>query len=79
MEQQILERLDRIEAALSAPPKEYLNTAEAAAYVGVSSRTLNTWLADGSGPVAHRVGGRLIFSRDDLRAFLARHRGRDRT
>jgi predicted DNA-binding transcriptional regulator AlpA len=71
---EIIERLERIEAAVSAPPREYLNIEQAADFVGVSRQTLDLWRMDTTGPSYHRVGRRVLYSVADLRAFMDAHR-----
>tara|TARA_R110002049_G_scaffold67291_2_gene174777 strand:+ start:1530 stop:1766 length:237 start_codon:yes stop_codon:yes gene_type:complete len=68
---QIVERLERIEARLSAPPRAYLPVAEAADYLGLSKQQLDLWRMKGGGPAFHRVGRKCLYAVDDLRAFMA--------
>ncbi len=67
---QIVERLDRIEARLASPPRAYLPVAEAAEYLGLSKQQMNLWRMRGAGPAFHRVGRRCLYAVDDLRAFM---------
>lgn len=69
-QQEILERLERIEAAVIAPPKEYLNNKQAAEFIGVSRQTLDLWRMNAEGPAVHRVGTRVLYSVADLRAYM---------
>ena len=50
---------------------DYLKTAEAAEFLGVSQNTLRTWAASGAIPM-HRnpANGYRLFKRDDLETFL---------
>jgi excisionase family DNA binding protein len=50
---------------------EYLHTAEAAEYIGVSQNTIRKWAARGDIPM-HRnpANGYRLFKRNDLDAFL---------
>ena len=67
---EVIERLDRLEAALRAPPREYLGTEEAAGFLGLSRQQLELWRAGGGGPAFHRVGRRVLYSVADPRAFM---------
>jgi excisionase family DNA binding protein len=50
---------------------DYLKTAEAAEFLGVSENTLRTWAGDGAIPM-HRnpANGYRLFRKSDLEAFL---------
>ena len=52
---------------------EYLQTAEAAEYLGVAQNTIRKWAARGELPV-HRnpANGYRLFKREDLKKFLAK-------
>ncbi len=50
----------------------YLRTKEAAHYVGLSARTLEKHRTYGTGPAYRKVGGRVIYSIEDLRAWTDR-------
>ena len=50
----------------------YLRTKEAAHYVGLSARTLEKHRTYGTGPAYRKVGGRVIFTLEDLRAWADR-------
>ena len=56
----------------------YLNTREAAAHLGLSTRTLDRYRVSGEGPVFLRFGGRVRYLREDLDAW-ARTRRRKST
>lgn len=71
---EVLERLDRIEARLAAPPKEYLSVEEASDFVGVSKVLLDEWRSKGAGPAYHKIGRRVLYSVNDLRAFASASR-----
>ncbi|MEH6521618.1 helix-turn-helix transcriptional regulator [Sulfitobacter sp.] len=71
MQQDIIQRLERIEAAVVAPPKEYLNIKQAADFIGISRQTLDLWRMNAEGPAVHRVGTRVLYSIADLRAFMS--------
>jgi predicted DNA-binding transcriptional regulator AlpA len=70
----IIERLERIEAAVASPPREYLNIEQAAAFIGVSRQTIDLWRSEATGPDFHRVGRRVLYAVADLRAFMERHK-----
>ncbi len=48
-------------------PPRYLRTPEAARFLGLSGRTLEKHRYFGTGPVYRRIGGRVVYSVDDLR------------
>ena len=52
---------------------EYLQTAEAAEYLGVAQNTIRKWAARGDIPM-HRnpANGYRLFKREDLKKFLAK-------
>lgn len=52
----------------------YLNTAQAAHYVRLSGRTLETLRTNGGGPAYRKHGGRICYHIDDLDAWSAAHR-----
>lgn len=72
--EQVLERLERVEAALRAPPRGYLNTKEAASFTGISTVQMEEWRSRGGGPAYHKVGRKVLYSLEDLRAFVASNR-----
>ena len=43
---------------------------DAATYLGLKSKTLSMWQLQGKGPRSRRVGGRVIYFKDDLDAFV---------
>jgi hypothetical protein len=55
--------------ANSAISLRYLRTAEAARYLSLSPRTLEKHRTYGTGPAYRKVGGRVIYALDDLRAW----------
>jgi len=46
------------------------DTAEAAAFLRRSKRTLETWRVSGGGPVYVKAGGRALYRECDLLAFV---------
>lgn len=53
------------------PPK-LLNVPEASEYIGVSQRTIRTWIADREIRVS-RLGGRVLLRLVDVDRFIERH------
>lgn len=70
----VMERLDAIEARLAAPPREYLGVEGAAEFVGLSKQQLDLWRMRGGGPAFHKVGRRVLYAVADLREWMALHR-----
>ena len=56
----------------------HLNTREAAAHLGLSTRTLDRFRVSGDGPVFLKFGGQVRYLREDLDAW-ARSRRRKST
>lgn len=57
------------------PEKDVLTPAEAAAYIGVGARTLQSWRSKGQGPRFVRIGfgqGRIRYLQAELDAWLGR-------
>lgn len=48
-----------------------LNVEQAARFLGVSVSTLNRWRGTNEGPVWIKLGGRVYYHAEDLRAFSA--------
>ena len=55
---------------------EYLNTREAAAHLGLSTRTLDRYRVSGDGPVFLKFGGRVRYLREDLDGWARSRRRR---
>lgn len=51
-------------------PSRYLRTPEAARFLNLSPRTLEKHRTYGTGPVYRKIGGRVVYSMDDLQAWL---------
>lgn len=47
-------------------PPRFLRTPEAARFLGLSGRTLEKHRCYGTGPAYRKIGGRVIYSLDDL-------------
>lgn len=71
---EVIERLTRIEATLAAPRKEYLTVEEAAEFISISKVLLDEWRCKGGGPAYHKIGRRVVYSVNDLRAFASASR-----
>lgn len=53
----------------AAIPPRYLRTPEAARFLGLSGRTLEKHRSFGTGPIYHKLGGRIVYALDDLQAW----------
>jgi len=53
-------------------PPRYLRTKEAAAFLSLSARTLEKHRTYGTGPAYRKLGGRVVYSVDDLEAWADR-------
>lgn len=58
---------------------ERLNSAEAAAYLGLKTATLNKWRVYGDGPPFIKVGRLIRYLKADLDAYLSSRRVRSTT
>ncbi len=54
---------------LTEIPTRYLRTPEAAHFLGLSSRTLEKHRTYGTGPAYRKLGGRIVYTVGDLRAW----------
>ena len=52
----------------------YLSTRSAAAYLGLSPRTLDRYRVSGGGPDFYRFGGRILYRQADLEHWAAERR-----
>jgi predicted DNA-binding transcriptional regulator AlpA len=57
--------------ATNLPPR-YLRTPEAARFLGLSGRTLEKHRTYGTGPRYSKLGGRVVYSVEDLQAWVDR-------
>jgi predicted DNA-binding transcriptional regulator AlpA len=55
---------------INLPPR-MLRTKEAATFLGVSRRTLEKHRTYGTGPTYRKIGGRVVYTVDDLLAWSA--------
>lgn len=53
-------------------PPRYLRTSEAARFLSLSGRTLEKHRTYGTGPAYRKIGGRVVYAVDDLRAWADR-------
>ncbi len=53
-------------------PPRYLRTPEAARFLSLSGRTLEKHRTYGTGPAYRKLGGRVVYSIDDLQAWADR-------
>ncbi len=56
----------------NALPPRYLRTQEAARFLGLSGRTLEKHRTYGTGPRYSKLGGRVVYSLDDLQEWANR-------
>lgn len=49
----------------------FLRTHDAAAFLGLSGRTLEKHRCTGTGPIFRKLGGRVVYAIDDLEAWAA--------
>ena len=59
---------------MSSPVNDRINTAEAAAYTGLTSSTLTKLRVYGGGPRFIKIKKRVLYDRIDLDAWLAAHK-----
>ena len=65
-----LARLDRIEAGMFAPRREYLDTEAAAEFTSISAVQLAEWRSRGGGPRYIKMGRKVLYAVRDLREFV---------
>ena len=53
---------------------DYIDTREAAAFLGLSPRTLDRYRVTGEGPAFHKFGARILYARADLQAWAGARR-----
>ena len=54
---------------LAGLPPRFLRTPEAARFLGLSGRTLEKHRTYGTGPTYRKIGGRVVYALDDLKAW----------
>ncbi len=57
---------------IAAIPPRYLRTKEAAEFLSLSSRTLEKHRTYGTGPAYRKLGGRVVYSVNELEAWAER-------
>ena len=57
---------------LAGLPPRFLRTPEAARFLGLSGRTLEKHRTYGTGPTYRKLGGRVVYALDDLKAWVDR-------
>ena len=57
---------------LAVLPPRFLRTKEAAEFLGLSARTLEKHRTYGTGPAYRKLGGRVVYAIDDLKAWADR-------
>lgn len=57
---------------LAGLPPRFLRTPEAARFLGLSGRTLEKHRTYGTGPAYRKLGGRVVYSVDDLQTWANR-------
>ena len=60
------------ESSLRTNPPKLLNVTEASTYIGVSQRTLRSWISERKIKVA-RIGGRVVLCLVDVDRFIEKH------
>ena len=60
--------------SMSGQPTKYLGTREAAAFLGLSPRTLDRYRVTGEGPAFHKFGSRILYAKADLEEWAAARR-----
>ena len=57
---------------IAAIPPRYLRTKEAAEFLSLSARTLEKHRTYGTGPAYRKLGGRVVYALEDLKAWADR-------
>ena len=57
---------------LAVLPPRFLRTKEAAEFLSLSARTLEKHRTYGTGPTYRKIGGRVVYAVDDLKAWADR-------
>ena len=60
--------------SMSGQTTRYLGTREAAAFLGLSPRTLDRYRVTGEGPAFHKFGSRILYAQSDLEEWAAARR-----
>lgn len=59
-----------VQTTIKVLPDGRVSRADAAAFLGISPKTLAEWKRLGQGPRSIRVGGRIFYKLEDLDAFV---------
>lgn len=59
-----------VEVTILVTPDGRVSRADAAKFLGRTSKTLAEWKRSGTGPMPHKVGGRVYYYLRDLQAFV---------
>jgi excisionase family DNA binding protein len=59
-------------SALRATPPRLLNVVEASKYIGISERTIRSWISDRKIRVS-RIGGRVVIRLVDIDRWIEKH------
>ena len=59
---------------MNEQPTAYLGTREAAAFLGLSPRTLDRYRVTGEGPAFHKFGARIRYAQADLEEWASARR-----
>jgi predicted DNA-binding transcriptional regulator AlpA len=66
------QKVDRTMEFITSP---FMRTEQAAAYLGISAKTLNCWRWAGIGPIFHKIGSRAVrYTQPELDAFVQTRR-----
>jgi predicted DNA-binding transcriptional regulator AlpA len=57
---------------IAGVPERFLRTPEAARFLGLSDRTLEKHRTYGTGPAYRKLGGRVVYALEDLKAWADR-------
>ena len=60
--------------SMSGQSTRYLGTRDAAAFLGLSPRTLDRYRVTGEGPAFHKFGSRILYAQSDLEEWAAARR-----
>ncbi|MFB0507441.1 MAG: helix-turn-helix domain-containing protein [Thermodesulfobacteriota bacterium] len=69
----LVERLKRELLPVLSIPRVWLNEEETARYLSLSTHLLRKWRCQGGGPEYYRVGGRILYNKDLLDAWMKKH------
>lgn len=70
----VREAVAQTAAALQQPQREYLNSEEASAYLGLSKVQLEIWRSQGDGPPYIKLSRLVRYKKSDLDSWMAARR-----